>query len=34
VKARGVTDGGGGETAGFVDLSNEEPNMNSTRNCV
>jgi hypothetical protein len=26
--------GGGGESAGVVDLSSEEPIMNDTRNCV
>jgi hypothetical protein len=29
-----VTGGGGGENVGVVDLSSEEPNMNSMRNCV
>jgi hypothetical protein len=33
-KASGATGGGGGENAGVVDLSREEPNMNDTRNCV
>jgi hypothetical protein len=26
--------GGGGESAGIVDLSTDEPNMNDARNCV
>jgi hypothetical protein len=26
--------GGGGENAGVVDMSTEEPNMNGARNCV
>jgi hypothetical protein len=34
VKVSGVTGGGGGENAGVVDLSSEEPNMNGVRNCV
>jgi hypothetical protein len=34
VSASGVTGGGGGENAGVVDLSSEEPNMNGARNCV
>jgi hypothetical protein len=29
-----VTDGGGGENVGVVDLSSEELNMNDARNCV
>jgi hypothetical protein len=29
-----VTDGGGGENVGVVDLSSEELNMNGARNCV
>jgi hypothetical protein len=33
-KASGAIDGGGGEDAGVVDLSSEEPNMNDARNCV
>jgi hypothetical protein len=33
-KVSGATCGGGGENAGVVDLSSEEPNMNGTRNCV
>jgi hypothetical protein len=33
-KASGATGGGGGENAGVVDLSSEEPNMNGARNCV
>jgi hypothetical protein len=33
-KASGATGGGGGENAGLVDLSSEEPNMNSAHNCV
>jgi hypothetical protein len=33
-KASRATGGGGGESAGVVDLSSEEPNMNGTRNCV
>jgi hypothetical protein len=33
-KASGATGGGGGENAGVVDLSREEPNMNGVRNCV
>jgi hypothetical protein len=32
-KASGATGGGGGENAGVVDLSSEEPNMNGARNC-
>jgi hypothetical protein len=32
-KASGVS-GSGGENAGVVDLSSEEPNMNCARNCV
>jgi hypothetical protein len=34
VKASGATSGGGGENAGVVDLSSEEPNMNDACNCV
>jgi hypothetical protein len=34
VKASGASGGGGGENAGIVDLSSEEPTMNGTRNCV
>jgi hypothetical protein len=34
VKASRATGGGGGENAGVVDLSSEEPNMNGTCNCV
>jgi hypothetical protein len=34
VKASGATGGGGGENAGVVDLSSEEPNMNGACNCV
>jgi hypothetical protein len=34
VKASGGSGGGGGENAGVVDLSSEEPNMNGARNCV
>jgi hypothetical protein len=30
----GVTGSDGGENAGVVDLSSEEPNMNGARNCV
>jgi hypothetical protein len=33
-KASGATGGGGGENAGIVDLSSEEPNMNDVRNYV
>jgi hypothetical protein len=33
-KASGATGSGGGENAGVVDLSSEEPNMNDARNCV
>jgi hypothetical protein len=33
-KASGTTGGGGGENAGVVDLSSEEPNMNDVSNCV
>jgi hypothetical protein len=33
-KASGVTGGGGGENAGVVDLSSEEPNMNDACKCV
>jgi hypothetical protein len=33
-KASGASGGGGGENARVVDLSSEEPNMNSVRNCV
>jgi hypothetical protein len=33
-KASGATGGSGGENAGVVDLSSEEPNMNNTHNCV
>jgi hypothetical protein len=33
-KASGATSCGSGENAGVVDLSSEEPNMNSARNCV
>jgi hypothetical protein len=33
-KASGVTGGGGGENAGIVDPSSEEPNMNGARNYV
>jgi hypothetical protein len=33
-KASGVTGGDGGDNAGILDLSNEEPNMNGARNCV
>jgi hypothetical protein len=29
-----VSGRGGGENAGIVDLSSEEPNMNGVRNCV
>jgi hypothetical protein len=29
-----VSGGGGGENAGIVDLSSEEPNMNDAHNCV
>jgi hypothetical protein len=32
VKLSGATGGGGGENAGVVDLSSEEPNMNSVFN--
>jgi hypothetical protein len=34
VKASGASGGGGGENAGVVALSNDEPNMNDTCNCV
>jgi hypothetical protein len=34
VKASRATGGSGGENAGVVDLSSEEPNMNGARNCV
>jgi hypothetical protein len=34
VKASGATGGSSGQNAGVVDLSSEEPNMNSVRNCV
>jgi hypothetical protein len=34
VKASRATVDGGGENASVVDLSSEEPNMNSARNCV
>jgi hypothetical protein len=30
----GERGGGGGENAGVLDLSSEEPNMNGARNCV
>jgi hypothetical protein len=33
-KVSGATGGGGGENAGVVDLSSEEPNMNGACNCV
>jgi hypothetical protein len=33
-KASGASGGGGGENAGVVDLSSEEPNMNGVHNCV
>jgi hypothetical protein len=33
-KASRESGGGGGENAGFVDLSSEEPNMNGVRNYV
>jgi hypothetical protein len=33
-KASGGTGGGGGENAGFLDMSSEEPNMNDARNYV
>jgi hypothetical protein len=33
-KASGASGGGGGENVGVVDLSSEEPNMNSVRNYV
>jgi hypothetical protein len=33
-KASGVTSSSGGENAGVVDLSSEEPNMNGVHNCV
>jgi hypothetical protein len=33
-KVSGASGGGGGESAGIVDLSSKEPNMNGTRNCV
>jgi hypothetical protein len=33
-KASGATGNGGGENAGVVDLSSEDPNMNGARNCV
>jgi hypothetical protein len=34
VKASGESGGSGGESAGVVGLSSEEPNMNGERNCV
>jgi hypothetical protein len=34
VKASGEIGGGGGENAGIVDLSSEEPNMNGACNCI
>jgi hypothetical protein len=34
VKASGESGGGGGESAGVVDLSSGEPYMNDARNCV
>jgi hypothetical protein len=33
-KASRASGGGGGENAGIVELSSEEPKMNGTRNCV
>jgi hypothetical protein len=33
-KARGESGGSGGESAGVVDLSSKEPNMNDMCNCV
>jgi hypothetical protein len=33
-KASGATGGGGGDNAGIVDLSSEEPNMNGAHNYV
>jgi hypothetical protein len=33
-KASGVSGDGGGENAGIVDLSSEEPNLNGARNYV
>jgi hypothetical protein len=33
-KASKATSDGGGENAGVVDLSSEEPNMNGASNCV
>jgi hypothetical protein len=33
-KVSGASGGSGGENAGFVDLSSEEPNMNGACNCV
>jgi hypothetical protein len=33
-KASGMSGGGGRESAGIVDLSSEEPNMNGACNCV
>jgi hypothetical protein len=34
VKANGASGSGGGENAGVVDLSSEEPNMNGASICV
>jgi hypothetical protein len=34
VKASEVSGGGGGENAGIVDLSSEEPDLNGSCNCV
>jgi hypothetical protein len=34
VKASGESGGGNGDSAGVVDLSSEEPNMNGVRNYV
>jgi hypothetical protein len=34
VKVSGATGGGGGENAGIIDLSSEEPNLNGARNYV
>jgi hypothetical protein len=34
VKASGASGGGGGENAGVVNLSSEEPNMNGAQNYV